>query len=88
MIQSDPEMSISLLPIVLYKYHRIVNPDVPQKDHRTSNPMVVEIKKDRKIVCLAGNLPAFLKNLFLSVRQKVRQFAVDTELLVTCNSTC
>jgi hypothetical protein len=41
-----------------------------------------------QIANLAGILPAFLKCLSLRVRQKVRQFAVDTELLVTCKSTC
>ena len=44
--------------------------------------------KTTQIASLAGILPAFLKCLFFSVRQKVRQFAVDTELLVTCKSTC
>ncbi len=37
-----------------------------------------------QIAGLAEILPAFLKDLFLRVRQKARQFAVDTELLVTC----
>ncbi len=36
-----------------------------------------------QIAGLAEILPAFLKDLFLRVRQKARQFAVDTELLVT-----
>ena len=49
------------------------------------------IRRSLKITQIAGLteiLHAFLKCLFLRVRQKVRQFAVDTELLVTCKPTC
>ena len=44
------------------------------------------IRRSLKLTQIAGLaeiLPAFLKCLFLSVRQKVRQFAVDTGLLTT-----
>ena len=49
------------------------------------------IRRSLKLTQIPGFaeiLPAFLKCLFLRVRQKVRQFAVDTELLVTCKPTC